>query len=148
MIQHDLCQVLSIEQACFEYPWMEAEFVRVLRQQACIGMVAEADEDVAGYLIYELRKTSIEVLNIAVKPERQRQGIGREMLTHLTRRLSHPGRKWITFQVGESNLPAQLFLRANGFRAARILRKSYQDSSEDAYLMHRVLALSQSGATR
>jgi ribosomal-protein-alanine N-acetyltransferase len=37
--------------------------------------------------------------------------------------------------VRETNLPAQLFFRAAGFRAVTVLRDFYRDSDEDAYLM-------------
>ena len=35
----------------------------------------------------------------------------------------------------ETNLPAQLFFRAIGFRAKAILHDHYPDTAEDAYLM-------------
>jgi ribosomal-protein-alanine N-acetyltransferase len=37
--------------------------------------------------------------------------------------------------VRETNLPAQLFFKAAGFRAVTVLRAYYEDSPEDAYLM-------------
>jgi len=36
--------------------------------------------------------------------------------------------------VRERNLSAQLFFRAQGFRAVRVLRSYYEDSGEDAFL--------------
>ena len=38
-------------------------------------------------------------------------------------------------EVRETNLPAQLFFRAHGFRAVSVLRDFYEDTAEDAYLM-------------
>jgi ribosomal-protein-alanine N-acetyltransferase len=38
--------------------------------------------------------------------------------------------------VRETNLPAQLFFRSLGFRAISVLKDFYQDTTEDAYLMH------------
>lgn len=35
----------------------------------------------------------------------------------------------------ESNVAAQLFFRAQGFRAVSVLRDFYDDTSEDAYAM-------------
>ena len=35
----------------------------------------------------------------------------------------------------ETNLPAQLFFKSVGFRAVSVLRKFYEDTPEDAYLM-------------
>jgi ribosomal-protein-alanine N-acetyltransferase len=42
--------------------------------------------------------------------------------------------------VRETNLTAQLFFRAQGFRAVRVLRGYYEDSGEDAFLMQYQLA--------
>jgi ribosomal-protein-alanine N-acetyltransferase len=46
--------------------------------------------------------------------------------------------------VRETNLPAQLFFRSLGFRAISVLKDFYQDTTEDAYLMH-YLALASMG---
>jgi len=37
--------------------------------------------------------------------------------------------------VRETNLTAQLFFKASGFRAISVLRSYYEDSPEDAYVM-------------
>ena len=50
MIRRDMPSVLAIEQECFEFPWYEDDFVRCLRQRNCIGMVAELDDKVVGYM--------------------------------------------------------------------------------------------------
>ena len=44
-------------------------------------------------------------------------------------------RNRIMLEVRETNLSAQLFFRANGFRAVSLLREFYEDTPEDAYLM-------------
>ena len=54
MIRRDMPEVLEIEQSSFEFPWTEEDFIRCLRQRNCIGMVAEYDEKVVGFMIYEL----------------------------------------------------------------------------------------------
>jgi ribosomal protein S18 acetylase RimI-like enzyme len=38
-------------------------------------------------------------------------------------------------EVRETNLPAPLFFRAQGFQAVRVLRAFYEASGEDAFLM-------------
>ncbi|MEM1305855.1 MAG: ribosomal-protein-alanine N-acetyltransferase RimI, partial [Planctomycetota bacterium] len=46
MIRRDMQEVLGIEQESFEFPWLEEDFIRCLRQRNCIGMVAEQGERV------------------------------------------------------------------------------------------------------
>ena len=66
MIRRDMPEVLAIEASSFEFPWVEEDFIRCLRQRNSIGMVAEHDEQVVGFMIYELNRNRIQVLNFAV----------------------------------------------------------------------------------
>jgi len=136
MIRRDMPEVLAIEHSSFEYPWCEEEFLRVLRQRNCIGMVAELGERIVGYMIYELHRNKIGVLDFATHPEFRRHGIGQQMVAKLVGKLSSQRRNRIALCVRETNLPAQLFFRVVGFRAVEVLREHYQDSGEDAYSMH------------
>jgi len=135
MIRRDMNDVLEIERGGFEYPWSEDDFVRCLRQRNCIGMVAEIDDRVVGFMIYELHRSRLHVVNFAVHPEFRRQGIGRQMIDKLIGKLSAQRRNRIMLEVRETNLPAQLFFRECGFRAITVLRDFYDDTTEDAYLM-------------
>ncbi len=135
MIRRDMDQVLSIESSSFEFPWSEDEFIRCLRKRNCIGMVAEHGEEVLGFMIYELHKTRLHILNFAVDPTSRRQGVGRQMVKKLVTKLSSQRRNRISLEVRETNLAAQLFFREAGFKATSVLRSFYDDSPEDAYLM-------------
>jgi ribosomal-protein-alanine N-acetyltransferase len=135
MIRRDMPDVLQTEQESFEYSWTEEDFLRCLRQRNCIGMVAEHGEKVVGFMIYELHKSKLHILNFAVNPSCRRGGIGSQMIVKLISKLSNHRRTRITLAVRERNLGAQLFFRAQGFRAVRVLRAYYDDSGEDAFLM-------------
>jgi len=135
MIRRDMPEVLAIERQSFEFPWSEDEFVRCLRQRNCIGMVAEHDERIVGFMIYELHKNRLHVVNFAVRGEFRRRGVGSQMIRKLAGKLSQQRRNRILLEVRETNLPAQLFFRSNGFRAISLLREFYEDTPEDAYLM-------------
>ena len=135
MIRRDMPEVLQTEQASFEYAWTEEDFLRCLRQRNCIGMVAEQGEKVVGFMIYELHKAKLHILNFAVHPSCRRSGVGGQMIAKLVSKLSSHRRTAITLEVRETNLAAQLFFKAQGFRAVRVLRAYYEDSGEDAFLM-------------
>lgn len=140
MIRRDMPEVLRAEQESFDYAWTEDDFLRCLRQRNCIGMVAEHEDRVVGFMIYELHKTKLHVLNFAVAPAWRRVGVGTQMVTKLVGKLSSHRRTKITLAVRESNLAAQLFFRSQAFQATRVLRGYYEDSGEDAYLMHHRIA--------
>jgi len=136
MIRRDMPDVLHTEQDSFEYAWSEEDFLKCLRQRNCIGMVAESNEKVIGFMIYELHKTKLHVLNFAVHPDHRRQAVGKQMVSKLIGKLSSHRRTRITLAIRETNLAAQLFFKAMTFRAVRVMRKYYEDSGEDAFLMH------------
>lgn len=135
MIRRDMPEVLEIENQSFEFPWTEEDFIRCLRQRNCIGMVAEYDEQVVGFMIYELHKTRLHILNFSVESQFRRHGVGQQMVNKLISKLSHGRRNRILLEVRETNLAAQLFFRDMGFRAVSVLRDFYEDTVEDAYLM-------------
>lgn len=134
---------MDIEQECFEFPWLEADFIRCLSQRNCVGMVAEQYDstlksgengDPIGFTIFEKHQTRIHVLNFAVSPEFRRQGVGRQLVNWLDTQLSSRSNR-ILLEIRETNLEAQLFFKNTKFRAVSILRNYYDDSTEDAYLM-------------
>jgi ribosomal-protein-alanine N-acetyltransferase len=135
MIRRDLTDVLAAERASFEFSWTEEDFLQCLRQRNCIGMVAEVNERVVGYMIYELHKSRLHLINFAVAPAFRRTGIGAQMVAKLFGKLTSHRRSKITLAVRERNLDAQLFFRALDFKAMRVMRNYYADSGEDAFLM-------------
>lgn len=135
MIRRDLPEVLDIEQLSFEFAWVEEDFLRCLRQRNCIGMVAENGDKVIGFMMYELNKSKLHILNFAVHQDVRRQSVGAQMVKKLISKLSSHRRTRLTLEVRETNLVAQQFFRSCGFKAVRVLRSFYDDSGDDAYLM-------------
>ena len=138
MIRRDMREVLDVEREAFEFPWSDEDFTRCLRQRNCIGMVAESGDSVVAFMIYELHRSRLHVLNFAVARSHRRLGIGTRMMEKLVGKLSPERRSRIVLEVRETNLPAQLFFRSLSFRAISVLKDFYQDTTEDAYLMHYV----------
>ena len=149
MIREDLSKVLKIEKrSCDDYnysPWFEEDFLRCLRQKNCIGMVAEQGEKVIGFMIYELHKTRLHILNFAVHPKYRRCGIGTQMVEKLVNEIfrKQPDPAWqewnhlnrISINVRETGLDTRLFFHTVGFRGIGISREFYPDTGEDAYIM-------------
>jgi ribosomal-protein-alanine N-acetyltransferase len=135
MIRRDMPEIMGIELASFEYAWTEDDFLRCLRQRNCIGMVAERGNTILGFMIYELHRTRLNVLNFAVAPTARRSGVGGLLVAKLIYKLCSHRRHKLTLAVREGNTAAQLFFRAHRFKAAKVLRGYYEDSGEDAYQM-------------
>jgi len=135
MIRRDMPEVLDIEGESFEFPWLEEDFIRCIRQRGCIGVVAEYEGCVVGFMIYELHKNRICMLNFAVAEVHRRNGVGSQMVAKLKGKLSSQRKTRILLEVRESNLGAQLFFQSQGFRAVSVLCGHYEDTTEDAYVM-------------
>jgi ribosomal-protein-alanine N-acetyltransferase len=136
MVRSDLSSVVAIEKDVFDYPWSQQEFLIALRQRNCIGMVAERNDEVVGYMVYELHKTRIELLNFAVRPRSQRLGVGSALIEKLKSKLAYERRNKISLELRERNLDGQLFLRQVGFKCTSILHGWYAVEEESvAYRM-------------
>jgi ribosomal-protein-alanine N-acetyltransferase len=140
MIRRDMPDVLAIEQAVFQFPWQEEDFIRCLRQRNCIGMVAQhggtrtGEGQVVGFMVYELHQHRLHILNFAVHEDWRYKGVGRQMVEKLKTKLSSDRRSRLMLEIRETNVDAQLFFKSLGFRAGSVMHEFYQDTPEDAYL--------------
>lgn len=133
MVRRNLDAILAIENESFGFnAWSEDEFIRCLRDRNNIGMVLEVLDRVDGFMIYELGKGFLRVLNFAVHPNARRHGVGKMMIDKLKGKLS-ASRPKLRCLVREANLPMHLFLKATGFRCKHIVRGGFDDSDELGY---------------
>lgn len=137
LIRRDMPEVLAMENECFEEtPWSEEDFLTCLRQRNCIGLVAEHDGQIRGYMIYELHKNRLNVLNFAVGKANQRQGVGKQLIERLISKLSDQRRRLIELALCERNLDGQLFFKAMGFSAISVEQGYYEETDQDAYIFN------------
>lgn len=138
MIRRDMQDVLDIETASFEPPWDEQDFIRCLRQRNCIGMVAESnDERIAGFMLYELHKSRLRVLNAAVNPADRFKGVGVALCEKLKSKLSNQRRNKIEIDIPETNLDALMFLKSQGFVSSKSKKTASKDGSEAIRMVYK-----------
>jgi ribosomal-protein-alanine N-acetyltransferase len=139
----DLPQVIGIERRAFPTPWSLAMFVLELSKTSgiCLAAVLEADgaKRLVGYLICSRYETVWHVMNVAVDPERRREGVASALLGELYVRVGDEQARY-TLEVRRSNDAAIRLYEREGFRAAGIRRRYYQDNGEDALVMWRTPA--------
>ena len=135
LIRRDMAEVLKIESASFECPWCDDDFLSVLSQRNCIGMVAEHGCELVGFMIYELAKSRLLIRDFAVHPKWRRHGVGTAMVERLKDKLNQQRRTELRVELRERNLDGQRFYRAQGFKAIEVLREHYADTDEDCYVM-------------
>lgn len=133
MVRSDMTSVISIASTLEVDRWTEEAFLARLRQRNCIGMIIEDGNEIMGYMVYELHKTKLVVLSLVVGREWRRRGVGSMLVERLVSKLSSHRRRKARGMVRESDLGAQLFARASGFRATKVVHERYDDTGEAGY---------------
>jgi [ribosomal protein S18]-alanine N-acetyltransferase len=139
----DLPQVIAIERRAFPTPWSLAMFVLELSKASGICLAAveggEHGGRLVGYLICSRYDTVWHVMNVAVDPEHRRSGVATALLAELYARVDDRRARY-TLEVRRSNDVAIHLYEREGFRAAGLRRRYYQDNGEDALVMWRTPA--------
>jgi ribosomal-protein-alanine N-acetyltransferase len=135
----DLPKVMAIERRAFPTPWSLAMFVLELSKPSGVCLAAVAEGRLVGYLICSRYDTAWHVMNVAVDPERRRLGVASALLAELYERVGDMRARY-TLEVRRSNAVAIHLYEREGFRAAGLRRRYYQDNGEDALVMWRTPA--------
>ena len=135
----DLDRVAVIAAALKDAPhWPRAIYEAALRPGAVperLCLVASSNGAVAGFLVAAVIAGQAEIESIAVAPDRQRRGIGRELLGAAMRELRARGVADVFLEVRASNTAAQGLYRAAGFAECGRRPAYYADPVEDAVLL-------------
>jgi len=137
MQQHDVAQVIAIEQSANHYPWSQQNVEDCLKSgyHACV-FYDQADE-ILGFFIVQQVVDEAHLLNICVKLRVQGQGLGREILDQIIDYATEISAALIVLEVRRSNHRAQqLYLQA-GFNEMSVRTDYYpsENGREDAILM-------------
>ncbi|HEY3759690.1 MAG TPA: ribosomal protein S18-alanine N-acetyltransferase [Solirubrobacteraceae bacterium] len=135
----DLPQVIGIERRAFPTPWSLAMFVLELSKASGVCLAAVSGGRLVGYLICSRYETVWHVMNVAVDPDRRREGVASALLAELYVRVEDEQARY-TLEVRRSNHGAIHLYEREGFRAAGLRRRYYQDNGEDALVMWRTPA--------
>jgi ribosomal-protein-alanine N-acetyltransferase len=135
----DLPQVAAIERRVFPTPWSLAMFVLELSKQSGICLAAVSEGRLLAYLICSRYDTVWHVMNVAVDSAHQRKGLASALLAELYEQVGDPHARF-TLEVRPSNRVAIHLYEREGFRAAGMRRRYYQDNGEDALVMWRTPA--------
>lgn len=128
MIRRDMHEVVALDDE-----WPEDEYLRLLRQRNCIGMVAELGERVVGAMVYEMHKGRLTVLRMTGAPG----PVGAQAIATMSRKLvgklSPHGRTVVDYEVNEGDMKTLKLLRQEGWKATGVLRDHFD--GRDAIVM-------------
>ncbi len=135
MTQSDLPAVCAVEQQVQYAPWTEKLFSDGLERHCCL--VAEKSEQIVGFAVVQFVVDEASLLNIAVEPTQQKQGIGRLLLDEVLTQASAKKATTVFLEVRASNQRAIQMYQQAGFNEMG-LRKNYYPAAngkEDAVMM-------------
>ena len=135
----DLEAIERIERRSYPTPWSRSMFASELSKPSSISLGAfEAETgELVGYLVISRYVDAWHVMNIAVAPERRRQGIAVALFERLFELTVADGRRGYTLEVRISNEAAIKLYERLGFQSRGVRRGYYTDNREDALIMWR-----------
>ena len=137
MLVDDLEQVMKIETELFSPPWTKEGFFTYLTRKDAMFLVVEEKGEILAYCGLLMGLDEGDITNVAVRPDRQREGIGHFLMDSLIRLAEQQGITTIHLEVRVGNRTAIRLYERMGFTRDGIRKKYYTDPVEDALLMTR-----------
>jgi ribosomal-protein-alanine N-acetyltransferase len=139
--------ILEIEKGSFISPWSRDGFLQEVRNPIShLWVVTEEDGAAGGYICFWMFDREIQLINIAVHPEKRRKGLGNHLLGEMIRAGTARGMEQIWLEVRTSNMTAIKIYEKLGFVAVGRRPMYYRDTNEDAIVMSLNLLDKQSAA--
>jgi len=88
-----------------------------------------------GFIILQIVLDELEILNICVSKQKQRQGIGSLLMDEIFRLCQEKQIQQITLEVRESNIIAQSLYLKYGFEILAVRKDYYKNNTENAIIM-------------
>lgn len=135
MEERDLPQVAAIERSCFTQPWSEQGFRDSITLDCTLFLVAEENEQIAGYIGMYVSFEEGEITNVAVAPDVRGKGIGQSLVQKMKEIGREKDLERIILEVRMSNDSAIHVYENQGFTDAGIRKNFYEKPKEDARIM-------------
>jgi ribosomal-protein-alanine N-acetyltransferase len=140
MLDSDVHEVMAIEDRVYDHGWTTGIFRDCLRvHYSCWVMLQE--ETVIGYGVMSAAAGEAHILNVAIAPEHQGHGYGRNFMHFMLETARHHGADTAFLEVRPSNRTALRLYDSIGFNQVGVRRDYYPANTgrEDAIIMARPL---------
>ena len=145
MTEADLPEVMELEREIFSWPWTEEFFLDELgRGFSHIFLARDADGALVGFVCFWALLDEAHILNLAVRENYRRRGIGKKLVLEALKYAKRRGAKGASLEVREKNTAAIAFYGSLGFERAG-LRKRYYDSPPDNAVIMRLYDIARAG---
>jgi [ribosomal protein S18]-alanine N-acetyltransferase len=132
--EQDLADIAAILRSCPEAAlWSLVSLQGMLQERPDSMLMAWQHEQIKGFVAGRRVADELEILNLAVRPEARRCGIGKALVQALLRTLrGSKGQVRIFLEVRESNSAGIAFYRGLGFQQTGRRKDYYRDPTEAA----------------
>lgn len=133
----DAGELSILESQCFDLPWTPEAFASAFGQSifSAFGIRENAvstSPALVGYIAVYHTAGELEILNIAVREDRRKLGLGHKLLQAALQAGKKTGILSAVLEVRVSNTPAICLYESFGFQQVGRRRAYYQDTGEDA----------------
>ena len=135
MTVEDLEQVVEIENRLFSDPWTKEGFFTFLTKENTMFFVIDEKEKILAYCSMQTVLDEGDILNVAVSPDRQREGIGYFLVDSMLKMAEMIGIHIVHLEVREGNGTARRLYERLGFKEDGLRKNYYTDPTENAVLM-------------
>ncbi len=136
-------RVMAIERDSFLDPWPVSAFAAELEHKWSVFRVigttdwTSAMQDLEGFVVCWMLSEEMHVLSLAVDKHHRRQGLARNLLSHVIELFGTKGGGTASLEVRESNKIAQAFYFSMGFEIVGKRPNYYRHGDETALIMNR-----------
>lgn len=136
MLATDVDDALAIERAIYtRTPWDRYAFLAELQKRGRTLYLACTDvesEKLVAYIGAFFKETRMHITILAVAPEWQHQGLGRQLMGELICVARQQGCNRVTLEVAVDNVPARQLYQQLGFEDGRLRVNYYTAEQKDA----------------
>jgi ribosomal-protein-alanine N-acetyltransferase len=132
----DLQMLMEIERRAYPYPWTIGIFRDCLRVGYCCWCY-ECEGCIEGYGVMSVAVGEAHILNLTVRPEAQRQGVGSRLMQHFLPLARRHNAEVVMLEVRPSNTAAVSLYRKLGFNEIGVRPNYYpaDNGREDALIL-------------
>jgi [ribosomal protein S18]-alanine N-acetyltransferase len=151
MTEHDLLEVVEIEESCGLSRWgWDAYHAELSQGRGAIMLVAHVGEGdapsggqrVKGFIAARLSADELHINNVAVRPKYRRTGVAKKLLESVIHEAARRGARAAFLEVRKGNTAAQALYGGCGFRMIGQRPGYYVQPLEDALVMSLALRTS------
>lgn len=119
--------------------WSTESYKKLSLSAESVSFVHESGKQITGFILARKIADEAELLNLAVRAENRKRGVGGGLLQAVLEELRRKGIARIYLEVRASNTEARNFYMHHGFRVAGARPMYYREPDEAAVLMEKKL---------